>query len=90
MSRADIIYPKKTPAPDTNPEEQRQIYCVTTFDPGVKHPREIVTKCVDNFDATRTNEKEKLNINYYFRKNPSLRQSLLFNKLSGSRGVFKC
>ena len=90
MSRADIIDPKTTPASNTNPEEQRQIYCVTTFDPGVKHPRQIITRCVDNFNATRTNEKEKLNINYSFRKNPSLRQSLMFKKLPGSRGVFKC
>ena len=90
MSRADIIDPKTTPTSNTNSEEQRQIYCVTTFDPGVKHPRQIITRCVDNFNATRTNEKEKLNINYSFRKNPSLRQSFMFKKLPGSRGVFKC
>ena len=91
LTRDEIITPSSgsTASQVLQPNQKMKIYCVTTFDPAIKHPRELVQPAVERYNDTKI-EKERFKIEYSFRKSPSLKQLLTFKKSENSLGVFKC
>ena len=92
IPRKDIINPPDKNTPDNTNNKNKSVYFVSTFDPSINHPKLKLKNAVNNFNETRNNETEKLKINYSFRKNPSLKQLLMFRKTPGpgSKKVLKC
>ena len=90
IPRNDIINPPEKNTHTNTLGSNKSIYFVSTFDPNVKHPASKFKSILDNFNESRNCETDKLKINYSFRKNPSLKQLLMFRKTPGSKQVFKC
>ena len=89
IPREEIINPSiKNKEEDVT--TNKSVYFVSTYDANTKHPASNFKHMIDDFNMTRTCEKERLEINYSFRKSPSLKQLLMFRKSPGSKGVFKC
>ena len=79
-----------TPKKVDSTNGENHIYCVTTYGPNIAHPGKQVGPFVDIYNSTRTNDDQKIAIKFSFRKNPSLKQCLMFKKLPGNTGVFHC
>ena len=90
IPREEIIKPPDKITSDNETNSNKSVYFVSTFDPNVKHPKLKFEKFVDDFNVSRSNDAEKLHIEYSFRKNPSLKQLLMFRKLPGTKQVYKC
>ena len=92
LTRDEIITPssRSTASRVLQPNQRMKIYCVTTFDPAIKNPRELVGPAVERYNDTKIEEKERFKIEYSFRKIPYLKQLLTFKKSENSLGVFKC
>ena len=89
LTRDKIITPSSgsTASQVLQPNQKMKIYCVTTFDPVIKNPRELVQPAVERYNDTKVEEKERFKIEYSFRKSPSLKHFLTFKKSENSLGV---
>lgn len=92
LTRDEIIKPSsgRTASHELQPDQKMKIYCVTTFDPAIRNPRELVQPAVERYNDMKTEEEERFKIEYSFRKSPSLKQLLTFKKPDKDLGVFKC
>ena len=83
LTRDEIITPssRSTASQVLQPNQRMKIYCVTTFEPAIKNPRELVQPAVERYNDMKIEEKERFKIEYSFRKSPSLKQLLTLKKI---------
>ena len=91
LTRAEILCPQNNGESISCTENREEdLFCVTTYDPNISHPGSQITYMVKKFNDTRQNEKDKFKVNFSFRKNPSIKQLLMFKKSPEDVGVFSC
>ena len=89
-TRDSILYPNSNANGNIQPQSGKSAYCVSTFNAKFQHPGKSIQPYVDLFNNTRTDESQKLNIKFSFRKSPSLKDLLMFRKQPHSNKVIKC
>lgn len=95
LTRNEILNPSKqnTDGGQHIDKQNDTTFCVTTYDPNIKHPSMQIRDKVSDYNdckLAKNQDKDIINIKYSFRKNPSLKQLLMFKKSPQNFGVFKC
>ena len=90
LERTAILHPEPPVPTEDEQTVPKTVFFVSNFDPNIAHPAKSINNLLTGFNNTRREEKNKLKINYSFRRCPSLKQLLMFRKPPGSSKVTKC
>ena len=90
IERKSILYPEPNNEVTDRKNCPKSVFSVTNFDPNIQHPSKLMNGFLTSFNNTRQEEKDKLKVNYSFRRCPSLKQLLMFRKPPNSCKVTKC
>ena len=85
MSRDSILHP---PAKTIEPHTGRESFFVSTYNPGIEDPIQDIRQAVNVYNSSQT-ETSKIKVRSSFRKSPSLKDLLTFQRTK-SIGVRGC